>query len=418
MSEREPSADVQLLNVSKRYRLRGAPPGVSREGVWQRFRQGRHDFWALREVSFEVAPGETLGIIGHNGAGKSTLLKLLSAITAPSAGEIRIRGRLAALIELGSGFHPELTGRENLYLSGGLLGMRRREIAQKLDRIVEFAGVGEFIDVPVKWYSSGMYVRLGFSIAAHLDPDILLVDEVLAVGDAEFQLRCYARIRELQRSGLTIVFISHDLSAVERLCSRVVLLDHGRVARIGDPAPVIASYQRMVEGGPAVDDASATRPAGPVEIMGVEIRSESGVETEMGRTGRPLEVRAMCASRDGAIARVDLFFYGYHDGVLHCRCSSEPPDGLGFPEGMSTLAFDIPSLSLTPGSYTLGVTVTPQGAARPCDWRYARTTLHVSADEPVEGRFFMPSSTRLHAGLARPLESPSLGRAEKRGTAA
>jgi len=196
--------DVRTVDLGKRYRIRAASD----------------DFWALRHTSFEVAPGEAFGVIGPNGAGKSTLLKLLSSITAPSEGEIRIRGQIAALIEVGSGFHPELTGRENVFLSGTILGMRRREIAQRLDDIVAFSGVGGFIDEPVKRYSSGMYVRLGFAVAAHLEADVLLVDEVLAVGDAEFQARCLRRIQELRARGTTIIFISHDLGTVGRTCAR------------------------------------------------------------------------------------------------------------------------------------------------------------------------------------------------------
>src|SRR4051812_48693957 len=198
--------DLTCSNVAKCYRLRRRQGAAARE------------FWALRDISFRVQRGEALGVIGSNGAGKSTLLKLLAGITAPTRGEIVIRGRLSALIEVGSGFHPELTGRENVYLSGAILGMKRREINEKFDRIVEFAGVGPFIDTPVKWYSSGMYIRLGFSIAAHMSPDILLVDEVLAVGDLAFQAQCLERIRELRRNGTTALFISHDLAAVEQLC--------------------------------------------------------------------------------------------------------------------------------------------------------------------------------------------------------
>src|SRR5512135_1046203 len=216
--------DVSVSHVSKRYRLRN-PESATLSPLQRlagRFLPRQHDFWALRDISFDVPTGETVGIIGHNGAGKSTLMKLLSGITAPSEGEIRVRGRLAALIELGSGFHPELTGRENVFMSASILGMRRREVQAKFDRIVEFAGIGEFIDVPVKWYSSGMYVRLGFAIAAHIDLDILLVDEVLAVGDAAFQTKCFNRIAELKRAGTTILVITHDLSAIERLAERVV----------------------------------------------------------------------------------------------------------------------------------------------------------------------------------------------------
>src|SRR5919206_1977730 len=197
--------DLEVNQVSKKYLIRtsAADAANGRGSGWRNLFRRRSDFWALRNVSFGVERGEALGIIGHNGAGKSTILKLLSSITAPTSGEITINGRLSALIEVGSGFHPELTGRENIYLNGSILGMRRREIAKKLDSIVEFAGVRQFIDTPVKRYSSGMYARLGFSIAAHLDPDILLLDEVLAVGDASFQAKCLQRIGELKRMGTT-----------------------------------------------------------------------------------------------------------------------------------------------------------------------------------------------------------------------
>lgn len=254
--------DLQVDHVSKRYRIRqeetASAPQHTFVGRLRRLRPPRRDFWALRDVSFEVQRGESLGIIGPNGAGKSTILKLLSGITTPTSGEITINGRLSALIEVGSGFHPELTGRENIFLSGSILGMRRREIAAKLDSIVDFAGLSEFLDVPVKRYSSGMYVRLGFSIAAHLDPDILLLDEVLAVGDAAFQAKCLDRIKELESAGTTIVFISHDLNAVERVCDRAILMQRGQLVANGSPLDVIEHYKRA---GSAV--LSAPRGIGP-----------------------------------------------------------------------------------------------------------------------------------------------------------
>lgn len=226
--------DLKFNKVSKRYRVRKqlAQDASSHPIIRkiQSLRRPAQDFWAVRNVSFEVERGESLGIIGHNGAGKSTILKLLANITAPTGGEIVINGRLSALIEVGSGFHPELTGRENIYLNGSILGMRRREISEKLDSIVDFAGVRQFLDTPVKRFSSGMYVRLGFSIAAHLNPDILLLDEVLAVGDAAFQAKCLQRINELKEAGITIVFISHDLGAVERVCDRVLLMQRGKLS--------------------------------------------------------------------------------------------------------------------------------------------------------------------------------------------
>ncbi|MCI0457525.1 MAG: ABC transporter ATP-binding protein [Gemmataceae bacterium] len=211
---------------------------------------GSQEFWALRDVSFTIEQSEVLGVIGRNGAGKSTLLKILSRVTKPTTGEVRLRGRVGSLLEVGSGFHPELTGRENIYLYGAVLGMRRQEITSKFDRIVEFAEVQDFLDMPVKRYSSGMYVRLAFAVAAHLEPEILIVDEVLAVGDVGFQRRCMERMREVGRSGCTVLFVSHSMPAVESLCTRVMLLDQGSILRAGGVQEVIREYhQRVLQSG-------------------------------------------------------------------------------------------------------------------------------------------------------------------------
>lgn len=204
-------------------------------------------FWAVKDVSFQVEQGEVLGIIGHNGAGKSTLLKLLSRVTPPTSGRIHRRGRMAALIELGAGFHPELSGRENIYLNGAILGLKRREIEAKFDDIVEFAELGPFIDTPIKRYSSGMYVRLAFAVAAHVQADLLLVDEVLSVGDGTFQSKSLARMRELRDNGATIIFVSHHMAAVQSFCSRVLLMDHGRLIMSGKPADVVERYEQVQE---------------------------------------------------------------------------------------------------------------------------------------------------------------------------
>ena len=241
------------------------------DGVWKKFRRGeRHDslrdlvpaiakrlfrrgtprdlekeeFWALKDVSFEVKRGEALGIIGPNGAGKSTTLKLLNRILRPTKGSCWLRGRVGALIEVAAGFHPDLTGRENVFLQGAIMGMKRAEIATKLDEIIEFAGVGEFIDTPVKRYSSGMNARLGFSIAAHLDPDVLIIDEVLSVGDMTFQQKCVNRMLDFKGSGVAIVFVSHNLNAISKLCDRAVLLNHEVIAA-GDTQDVLNSYVRL-----------------------------------------------------------------------------------------------------------------------------------------------------------------------------
>ncbi len=204
------------------------------------------DFWALQDISFHVNRGEVLGVIGHNGAGKSTLLKILSRITKPTRGEVQLRGRVGSLLEVGTGFHPELSGRENIFLNGAILGMRRNEIQQKFDAIVDFAEISQFLDTPVKRYSSGMYVRLAFAVAAHLEPEILIVDEVLAVGDVSFQRKCMGRMREVGRSGSTILFVSHNMPAIESLCTRAILLDHGKVALDGPVHDLVQEYHRRV----------------------------------------------------------------------------------------------------------------------------------------------------------------------------
>ncbi|HEX7724825.1 MAG TPA: ABC transporter ATP-binding protein, partial [Candidatus Paceibacterota bacterium] len=211
----------------------------------------KEEFWALRNVSFTVSRGEVVGVIGANGAGKSTLLKVLSQITPPTEGEVILRGRVGSLLEVGTGFHPELTGRENIFLNGAILGMKRKEIAAKFDEIVAFAGVEKFLDTPVKHYSSGMYVRLAFSVAAHMEPDILVVDEVLAVGDAEFQKKCLGKMNEItKKEGRTIFFVSHNMEAVNNLCTRTVLLSHGQVLKIGPTKEIIGDYLKELNQEP------------------------------------------------------------------------------------------------------------------------------------------------------------------------
>jgi lipopolysaccharide transport system ATP-binding protein len=237
---------------------------------FRRFRNGGgehvEEFWALRDVSFDIRPGEVVGIIGRNGAGKSTLLKILSRITKPTLGEVRLRGRVGSLLEVGTGFHPELTGRENIFLNGAILGMRRHEIERKFDQIVDFAEIGPFLDTPVKRYSSGMYVRLAFAVAAHLEPEILIVDEVLAVGDMAFQRKCLGRMREVGRSGSTILFVSHNMPAVESLCSRAILLDQGRICGDGGVRDIIQDYHRRLLENQGGNGATLAELDGPERI--------------------------------------------------------------------------------------------------------------------------------------------------------
>ncbi len=238
--------------------------------------------WALKDVSFDVSQGEVLGIIGPNGAGKSTLLKILSRITDPTHGRIQIRGRLGSLLEVGTGFHPEMTGRENVYLNGAILGMGKKEIDQKFDEIVAFAEVERFMDTPVKHYSSGMYVRLAFAVAAHLEPDILLVDEVLAVGDVAFQKKCLGRMGDVARGGRTVLFVSHNLGAVEALCDRALLLSDGRLVSCGETREIIADYLSWGGREAAVVDSrehSGRRPGMSAVVVGLRVLNEAGEET-------------------------------------------------------------------------------------------------------------------------------------------
>lgn len=235
------SSAIHVNGLSKLYRK--GVSGSTRLTEWRSTTTSRKsDFWALKDVSFDVEQGHVLGIVGRNGAGKSTLLKILARITPPTRGEATIRGRVASLLEVGTGFHHELTGRENVLLSGAILGMTRKEIQRRMEQIIDFSGISDFIDTPVKRYSSGMYVRLGFSVAAHLDADVLLVDEVLAVGDAEFRRRCLGRIGDITRSGRTVVMVSHDMTTISQLCDWALWLQDGELADSGEPRSVIDSY--------------------------------------------------------------------------------------------------------------------------------------------------------------------------------
>jgi lipopolysaccharide transport system ATP-binding protein len=259
---------IRAAGLGKRYRLgehhsfgslRESLVNGVRSVTRRRSRSERASIWALRDVSFEIAPGEAVGIIGRNGAGKSTLLKVLSRITEPTTGRAEIRGRVGSLLEVGTGFHPELTGRENISLNGAILGMRRAEIAAKFDEIVAFAEVERFIDTPVKRYSSGMYLRLAFAVAAHLEPEILLVDEVLAVGDSAFQKKCLGKMGDVTRQGRTVLFVSHNLAAVANLCSRAVMLDQGRIVAEGPSGQVVDRY--VADGTAALGEVMWDDPA-------------------------------------------------------------------------------------------------------------------------------------------------------------
>ena len=244
------TGEITISDVSKRFRLDRDRPSSLKEAI---LRIGRttdiDDFWVLRNVDLHIEPDSFFGLIGHNGSGKSTLLRLIANIHRPTTGEITTEGRMSALLELGSGFHPDLTGRENVFLNGTMLGLTRKHMAEAMDDIIEFSGIGDFIDEPVKIYSSGMYVRLGFAVAVNVDPEILLVDEVIAVGDEEFQRRCMDHMNRLRARGCTIVLVSHNATLMQNLCDTVGWLDHGRLLEVGDPSTVLGAYLEHVRTG-------------------------------------------------------------------------------------------------------------------------------------------------------------------------
>jgi lipopolysaccharide transport system ATP-binding protein len=282
---------IEAQGLSKKYRIgeMQAAYGTLRESLSHAGKRmigrehhsaGKQEIWALKDISFQVPEGQVLGVIGRNGAGKSTLLKVLTRITTPTTGRVEIRGRVGSLLEVGTGFHGELTGRENIYLNGAILGMKRREIDQRFDAMVEFSGVEKFIDTPVKRYSSGMYVRLAFSVAAHLEPEIMLVDEVLSVGDAEFQRRCLGRMEELGSAGRTVLFVSHQLSAIAQLCDRALHINGGKIVQDGHPAEVIAQYLHQTHSA-GVERTWASEEAAPgndlAKIMSVRVLPHEGM---------------------------------------------------------------------------------------------------------------------------------------------
>src|ERR1022692_792002 len=268
--------------------LRSTSTGASQE-----------DFWALREISFEVKQGEVVGIIGRNGAGKSTLLKILSRITAPTEGRVRIKDRVASLLEVGTGFHPELTGRENIFLNGAILGMNRVEIKAKFDEIVAFAEVEKFLDTPVKRYSSGMYVRLAFAVAAHLDPEILVVDEVLAVGDAQFQDKCLKKMEDVGRHGRTILFVSHSMTAITRLCSGAMILDSGRVTASGCATDMVSSYLGKLRDSTtrSLLERTDREGSGRTRISEIQLIDERGTPIDHAFLGKPLRIKIAYTSQ-------------------------------------------------------------------------------------------------------------------------
>ncbi len=336
--------------------LRGSPR-PAREGRLK----NEGTLWALRDVSFSVESGEVVGLIGRNGAGKSTLLKVLSRITRQTVGDVELRGRVRSLLEIGTGFHPDLSGHENIYLNGAILGMRKKEIDSKYDEIVAFADVERFLDTPIKRYSSGMQVRLAFSVAAHLEPEILLVDEVLAVGDASFQRKCLAKMEHVGQHGRTVVFVSHNTTAITRLCPRALLLDGGRVIEDGPSHKVVGAYLRPELGSSAVREwIDAPRAPGDdvVRLRAVRVRSEDGEITDAIdiRRSATIEIEYDVLRRDVAVVPgVDFF---NEEGIyLFCTCDFHDPmwSGRKRPAGRYRSSVRIPGNFLAEGTVVLNI---------------------------------------------------------------
>lgn len=339
-------------------------------GVSNLMRRGKRDsnvedFWALSGATFDIKKGENVGIIGLNGAGKSTLLKMLSRITTPTTGEIKINGRLGALLEVGTGFHQELTGRENVFLYGSILGMTRKEVESKFDAIVEFSEIGEFIDTPVKRYSSGMYVRLAFAVAAHLDPDILLLDEVLAVGDFTFQRKCMNFARSLEQKGSTILFVSHNMFSIKTMCQRVIYLKKGKVVFDGPTEQGLRMYENdsRLAVAPWFRDDSKKKPA--MTILDVEMFNEAGVATTMFNFGERLKLRIKYKTFE-RVERPD-FRIGYNRADdVHCHSYSSVADGVDVPfiDGEGVVELHTPPMKLVSDLYTLTISVRERSFGR------------------------------------------------------
>jgi len=365
------------------------------------------DLWALKDVSFEVKQGEVVGIIGRNGAGKSTLLKILSRITEPTSGRVTLHGRVASLLEVGTGFHPELTGRENVYLNGAILGMKRREIDRKFDQIVAFAEIERFLDTPVKRYSSGMYVRLAFAVAAHLDPEILLVDEVLAVGDVAFQRKCLGKMGDVARNGRTVLFVSHNLAAISDLCDTSILLSGGQVDKIGPSTVLVDAYIRNKVNAGRFDvncDLGAMSAYTSCKISFVETRNSSGMVTSNFSYGEDVVVRVGIVGGRGKeiILGVGIRDSGAHQ-VLHFN---NRDDGASL-----TIVHPISSVemcfknTLNTGGYYITVWI---GNSLLATEDYLQDCLHLSVDNSTSGIFLAKGMIIQHATWAVADRIPNL----------
>lgn len=373
---------IEFKNVWKKFRrgeklnsLRDLIPNLFLSSLKLNEGLNEEEFWAVKDVSFGVKKGEVVGIIGPNGAGKSTVLKLLSGILRPNKGAVEINGRLSALIEVTAGFHPELTGRENIYLNGAILGMKRREIDKKLEEIIDFSGVSDFIDTPVKRYSSGMYSRLGFSVASHMEPDILLVDEVLAVGDIAFQAKCAQKMRELLNNGATIILVSHNLSLVQNLCKRVILLKKGEIVREGVAEEIIPYYEDIVAKQKEEELKRKITSSGYkvrineeplIEILDVSLNDGGSNQKESFDVDEHICVKILYEARESIDRPVFSLEIIRSDGIICCS-SNMKDDGFYIEniQGKGAVKVDLGRLNLAPGIYVTKISVLDRDMIHP-----------------------------------------------------
>lgn len=392
---------ITVRNLNKEYVIGAVCHDTLRDQIIHKWKSlfrlsGSNDsqsraFLALRDVSFDVKEGEVLGIIGHNGAGKSTLLKILSRITEPSAGEVDIYGRVTSLLEVGTGFHAELTGRENVYLNAAMLGMRKQEIDRRFDEIVEFSGTRQFIDTPVKRYSSGMYVRLAFSVAAHLDPEILIVDEVLSVGDGAFQKKCLGKMDEVRRDGRTVILVSHDLPVVANLCQRAILLRQGVVAADGQPQQVIEQYmsEAVSSGTTSLADRQDRYTQGELMVSAITFLNEKGETIQHAVSGQHLVVRVHYQSHIRRVfTDMRVMVVVNRDERTSFILSTDLVDRKALDlQGSGDVDFHVPNLPLCGGRYFLHVAIESNVLTQ--DWvQYAAELQVLDGDYYGTGRMY------------------------------
>ena len=389
---------IQVEGVGKRFRLRGAGGNTLKSIVMDRIRgtvATNRELWALKDVCFSVERGSTLGLIGANGAGKSTLLSLLAGTMLPTEGTLRTQGTISSLLELGAGFHPDLTGRENVFLAGAIMGLTREQMNRRFDAIVEFADIGQFIDQPVKHYSSGMYVRLGFAVAVEVDPDILLVDEVLAVGDASFQRKCLRRMAEFREQKKTMLIISHDLNTIQSVSDQILFLDHGRVLGHGNPDQVIGQYQSFWRNQMS---AERRREWGTREVIltGARFVDDTGCETTKFHWGRPLTVHLHYTAEKPVGPSVFGFGISDENGhLVHGNNSQIENVAIPALSGSGSVCLTLPSLNLAKGTYLFSFSV--HSADHKVNYHRLdhAFAIGVESAKPFEGMCHMPCEWKL-----------------------